>query len=158
VGIQWNDEEHTQEINNDAGKAYSGEKHLSVAMCFVLLHSHVNAEEVVVSFDYLRMHRQCWRLLRAIRDHCRDDLHHLYGADHITKGIQLPSVIAYMLITASQTEKAGELMRAQDSVAKVTRRILERVKSVVKSMIAPGESSKTSDRILPKMLSLQVDL
>ena len=61
-----------KDIDETPRKAHA--KQLSVAKCVGLIRDLLHAEIIEIAFDYVRLHRQCWRLLRAVKDPCRDDL------------------------------------------------------------------------------------
>ncbi|KXJ85661.1 hypothetical protein Micbo1qcDRAFT_209815 [Microdochium bolleyi] len=50
----------------------------------------LSAETIEFSFPLLHMHRWCWRLLRAVKDHCHLLLSELYAAQYIERENQLP--------------------------------------------------------------------
>lgn len=159
--VDLDDEGNAQQIYRDVGEAPKHKlkegKRLPVAKCLGLVRDLVHAEIVEVSFDYFRMHRQCWRLLRAVKDQCRDDLIRFYGPDYIEKESQLPFVVGYVLMTASRTQQAGELFKARQPGVEVTSRVLEEAKGVVAGMIESGSGSLIVEQILPRALDLQIE-
>jgi hypothetical protein len=56
---------------------------------------------IEVSYDYLRLHRQCWRLLGFVKDRCREDLIRMYGPDYMVKESELPFITGYVLTSAT---------------------------------------------------------
>ncbi|KAK7193878.1 hypothetical protein DPSP01_010158 [Paraphaeosphaeria sporulosa] len=85
-------------------------KQLSVNKCLGLIRDLLHAEMVEDSFDYFRMLRQCWRLLRAASVPCQDGLIRIYGPDYIERESQRPFVIGYVLMWASSAQELGDLM------------------------------------------------
>jgi hypothetical protein len=67
--------------------------HLTVAKLLGLFRDLLHAEMIEIQYDYFRLHRQCWRLLRFIKDRCRDDLIKRFGPDYIEKESQLPFIV-----------------------------------------------------------------
>jgi hypothetical protein len=159
--IDLDDEGNAQQIYKDVGEAPKSKskdgKRLPAAKCLGLVRDLVHAEMIEVSFDYFRMHRQCWRLLRAVKDQCRDHLIRFYGPDYIEKESQLPFVVGYVLMTASRTQQAGELLKARQPGVEVTSRVLEEAKGVVGGMVESGVGSLIVEHILPRALDLQTD-
>ncbi|KAF2685095.1 hypothetical protein K458DRAFT_387988 [Lentithecium fluviatile CBS 122367] len=68
-------------------------KKLPLPNLLALLRAVVQAEVMEVSYDYLTLHRFCWRLLRAVNDRCRDRLVKLYGPDYTEEEYQLPFIM-----------------------------------------------------------------
>jgi hypothetical protein len=68
-------------------------KILPVAKLLRLLRAMVPVEVIEISFDILTHHRQCWLLLQAGKDACRDKLIKMYGSDYIIKETELPFVL-----------------------------------------------------------------
>ncbi|PVH90568.1 hypothetical protein DM02DRAFT_433058 [Periconia macrospinosa] len=112
---------------------------------------------VEISFDYLRLHRQCWRLLRAVKDHCRDDLIRIYGPEYLEKESQLPFVVGYVLMTATPTKQIGDLLRARLPGVQVTSKVLEDAKYVIEEMVDSGAGALVIEQILPRALDLRIE-
>jgi len=77
----------------------------------------VPVEVIEISFDVLTHHRQCWRLLQAVKDACRDNLITMYGSDYIVKETELPFILGYVLMAAANTTKLGNWTSQQKSIA-----------------------------------------
>lgn len=58
-----------------------------------------------LTFDYFRLHRFCWILLRSIKEACSASLRHLFGPSYIEKETQLPFVVGYLFMCAFSAEK-----------------------------------------------------
>jgi hypothetical protein len=68
-------------------------KKLPLSNLVSLLRAVTQAEAMELSYDYLTFHRFCWRLLRAVKDRCRDRLIKMYGPDYIQEEYQLPLMV-----------------------------------------------------------------
>jgi hypothetical protein len=131
--------------------------HLPAAKLLGIMRDVIHAEMIEVSYDYLRLHRQCWRLLRVVKTQCCDDLIKIYGPDYMVKESELPFIVGYVLMSASKTQELGEILKARLPGQQVTSKVLEDATEVVKSMLDSGAGALIVDQILPKALGLQID-
>jgi hypothetical protein len=58
---------------------------LSVSRLLGVVRDIIHAEIIEVWFDYVRLHQQCWHLLRMVRERCWDDLIKIFGPDYMVK-------------------------------------------------------------------------
>ncbi|GME35687.1 uncharacterized protein LTHEOB_11548 [Neofusicoccum parvum] len=72
------------------------------------LRNALQGEVFELSFDYALMHRFCWRLLRAVKDACAEDLRRMYGPDYIEKESELPFVVGYILHASVARDQAAK--------------------------------------------------
>ncbi|KAH6639064.1 hypothetical protein C7974DRAFT_304256 [Boeremia exigua] len=153
------DNDRAQTVYKDIGEASrkAPAKQLSVAKCVGLIRDLLNAEMVEIAYDYLRLHRQCWRLLRAVKDACRDDFIRIFGPDYMQKESQLPFVVGYVLLTASNSQQLGELLIAKQPGIEITSKVLNDAKEVVKAMVESGAGGLIVDHILPQGLDMHID-
>ncbi|EXA28711.1 hypothetical protein FOVG_19697 [Fusarium oxysporum f. sp. pisi HDV247] len=81
----------------------------------------LGAETLEFSFPYLLMHRWCWQFLRHVKEACDFTLKQLYTTSYIEKESELPFVVGYIFMAASDDqERKGEfLMRAAAKVLNV---------------------------------------
>jgi hypothetical protein len=112
---------------------------------------------IEVSYDYLRLHRQCWRLLGFVKDRCREDLIRMYGPDYMVKESELPFITGYVLTSATFSHAACEGLRARLPGVKVTSKVLADATDVVKGMIDQGAGALIVDLILPEGLGLEIE-
>ncbi|KAH7079749.1 hypothetical protein FB567DRAFT_582436 [Paraphoma chrysanthemicola] len=156
------------ELNEDGrvGEIYKGTdeapsktpiKHLPVAKLLGLLSDLLHAEMVEIQYDYLRLHRQCWRLLRFVKDRCREDLIRMFGPEYLVKESELPFIVGYVLMSASSSQQVGDILRSRLPGVQVTGKVLSDATEVVKGMIAEGAGALIVDHILPKGLGVQID-
>jgi hypothetical protein len=132
-------------------------KQLPVGKCLGLVRDILHAEMIEVSFDYFRLHRQCWRLLRFVKEKCRDDLIRIYGPDYIQKESELPFVVGYVLMSASSSQQLGELLKSKLPSAQVTSKVLSDAADQLKGMIDSGAGALIVDVVLPKALGISVE-
>jgi hypothetical protein len=110
----------------------------------------LNTEMVEVAFDYLALHRQCWRLLTRVRDACRSDLARMYGPQYMMRPSELPSVVGYVLMANSGSHQCAEQMKLKAPVAGaggVSSKLLEMARGVVRAMVESGECAEASARV-----------
>jgi hypothetical protein len=116
----------------------------------------IHAEMIEVQYDYLRLHRQCWRLLRVVRDACRDDLIRMYGPDYLTKESELPFIVGYMLMSAASTQEVGNMLKARLPGVDITSKVMKDATDVVMTMIEAA-GALVVDHILPKAFGVRID-
>ncbi|KAH7396155.1 hypothetical protein BKA66DRAFT_438117 [Pyrenochaeta sp. MPI-SDFR-AT-0127] len=132
-------------------------KQMAVPKLLGLLRDLIQAEIVEISFDFLRLHRQCWRLLRIIKDACRDDLIKTFGPSYIVKESELPFVVGYVLMSATSTQQVGDMLTAKLPGVDVTDRLMTKAQDALRGMIDAGAGSLIVEHILPKALGVQID-
>ncbi|KAF3054003.1 hypothetical protein E8E11_006452 [Didymella keratinophila] len=152
--------------NDNAHQVYKGigktpkkapAKQLSVFKCVGLIRDLLHAVVVEIAFDYFRLHRQCWRLLRAVKDHVRDDLIRIYGPDYVQKESELPFIVGYVLMTASRSQGLGDLLKSKQPGVQITSKVLEGARYVVEGMVDSGAGGLIVEQILPRALELRID-
>lgn len=144
-------------IDTDEAPKKASVRHLHVAKLLGLLRDLLHAEMIEISYDYMRLHRQCWRLLGFVKDRCRDDLLRMYGPNYLVKKSELPFMTGYVLLSATSSQGAGDMLRARLPGVQVTDKLLKDATDVVKDMIELGAGALIVDHILPKALGLQID-
>ena len=76
----------------------------------------LQSEMVEFAFPYMRMHRQCWQALRAVKESCDAVLRQLYTPTYIEREFQLPWVVGWILMAASGVDSgAVNLMPLQEA-------------------------------------------
>ena len=153
------DDDRAQMVYKDIGEApkKAPVKQLTVAKCVGLIRDLLHAEIIEIAFDYLRLHRQCWRLLRIVKDACRDDLVRMYGPDYMQKESELPFVVGYVLMTATGSQQLGELLKAKQPGVQVTSKVLTEARRVVEGMVESGAGGLIVEQILPRALNLHIN-
>ncbi|KAF1918794.1 hypothetical protein BDU57DRAFT_535853 [Ampelomyces quisqualis] len=130
---------------------------LGVAKLLGIMRDIIHAEMIEISYGYLCLHRQCWRLLHAVKDQCRDDLINMYGPDYMVRESELPFIVGYVLSSATNAQGIGEMIKAKKSGVGVTSKVMEDAKSVVEAVIDSGMGGILVERILPEALGVQID-
>ena len=102
------------------------------------LASTLHAETLELSVDYLRVHRFCWMLLRSVNDACKPRLLQMYGPGYLEKENQLPSVVGYIFMAATQTNGIVNLLLPRRAGVQVSRGLLATAAGVLKEMIESG--------------------
>jgi hypothetical protein len=126
--------------DSEVVKGYSkplSTKQVTMTRLISLLRAGIQAEILEFSFDYLTFHRFCWRLLRSVKDSCRDQLIRMYGPDYIEKENQLPFVVGYILATATNTKLLAESMRVK-LTDEVTSAVLKCAADELEGMVMTG--------------------
>ncbi|KAF2743197.1 hypothetical protein M011DRAFT_471557 [Sporormia fimetaria CBS 119925] len=108
----------------------------------------LNSELVEMGFDYLALHRFCWRLLRSLRDDCRDDLIRMYGPSYVEKEEQFPFIVGYILMTASVTKQLGAGLVKQRN-AEVTSAVLQKAAKTLHEMLEAGAGEIVVGKLMP---------
>jgi hypothetical protein len=72
------------------------------------LANSLHSEGMNLTFDYFRLHRFCWMLLRTIKDACSSSLRQLFGPSYIERETQLPFVVGYLFMCAFSADKLGK--------------------------------------------------
>ncbi|KAL4866934.1 hypothetical protein BDV12DRAFT_172098 [Aspergillus spectabilis] len=78
----------------------------------------LQAEVLEFSFDYLAVHRNCWKMLRAVREACDPMLRKIHGPEYIENESQLPFVVGYIFMAATGTDQLGKVLANKDEVVK----------------------------------------
>ncbi|KAH0359655.1 hypothetical protein KCU65_g9838, partial [Aureobasidium melanogenum] len=65
----------------------------------------IHAEGMHLTFDYFRLHRFSWMLLRSIKGRCAEDLRDIFGYNYIEREDQLPCIVGYLFRVALSTER-----------------------------------------------------
>ena len=98
----------------------------------------LHAETLELSIDYLRMHRFCWILLRQVNDACKPQLLEMVGAGYLEKENQLPFVVGYIFMAATNTSQIANLLRQRRAGFEVSSRLLMTAAEVIECMIDNG--------------------
>ncbi|KAL2853954.1 hypothetical protein BJX68DRAFT_254001 [Aspergillus pseudodeflectus] len=80
-------------------------KRLTITSLLETLRNTVQSEALQFAFDYLALHRICWRMLREVRKYIEEES-------------QLPFVIGYIFMAASGTDWLGKALAKKDDVVK----------------------------------------
>ncbi|KAL8772294.1 MAG: hypothetical protein Q9209_002506 [Squamulea sp. 1 TL-2023] len=96
----------------------------------------LHAEQVELSIDYLLLHRTCWESLRQVNVANKPKLLEMYGGGYLEKENQLPFVVGYILMAATQTKKVANLLlprRTEEVTSKLLATAGEAIEKFTKS-------------------------
>ncbi|OAG04281.1 uncharacterized protein CC84DRAFT_1206013 [Paraphaeosphaeria sporulosa] len=118
------------------GHKRHGKRHTTPEALTMICQS-LASEDLALTFDHFRLHRQAWRLLRAIKDNVADDLRRIYGPGYLETENQLPFVVGYIFMTAVKTKKLGALLlpKKEDIVSS---KLLMKASEALEGMIDSG--------------------
>jgi hypothetical protein len=156
-GVNWkyglDEDDRVNKIYKDSDEAPKKEsvKHLHIAKLLGLVCDVVHAESIEIAFDYLRLHRTCWVLLRSIRDSCHDDLTRMYDPDCIGKESKLPIIVRYVLMSGLSNRQVGETPNGRLFGVEMTDKPLINAKGCLQAMILYGVGSLIVDQVPPKI-------
>ena len=95
----------------------------------------IHAETLELSVDYLHLHRSCWMLLRNVNDACKPQLLEQIGAGYLERECQLPFVVGYIFMVATQTNGVANLLLPRRPGVQVSSRLLARAAEALEGMI-----------------------
>lgn len=84
---------------------YNTKQKLSAGTFLEGLANAIHAEGMHLTFDYFRLHRFCWVLLRSIKSRCSADLRDIFGYNYIEREDQLPYVVGYLFRVGFMEER-----------------------------------------------------
>ena len=98
----------------------------------------LHTESMEMNLDYLRIHRFCWMLLRAVNEACKPRLLQTYGSGYLERENQLPFVVGYIFMAATMTSKiAGVLIPRKEGV-EVSSKLLMTAAETLDGMLGGG--------------------
>lgn len=114
------------------------EKHERISTIEILdaLCTALQSEVQEFGYDFLTIHDSCWLLLRAVQKQCDSDLIKIYGPGYIETESQLPFVVGYVFLTATETKKVGSLLLKKSDI--VTSKLLHSTTEPLKKLINGG--------------------
>lgn len=123
-----------------------------------LLHiaNALHAETVELNLDYLRIHRSCWRLLRAVNDTCKPRLLRTYGAGYLEREDQLPFVVGYIFMAATTTSQIAGLLIPRRAGVEVSSQLLMTAAEAVADMIETGAGA-VETKMLEQQMGAELD-
>lgn len=139
-------EKKKQQMGGVSKKATEGAKLRTEELVKSLTFS-LHAETLEFAFPYLTFHRQCWRLLRSVKEECDGLLRQIYTPAYIERENQLPWVVGWIFMSAS----------GQDGVS--DRRLLQIAAEVFRVFIDHGSSlsSLVTKEILGRRLAMPIE-
>ncbi|RAH66344.1 uncharacterized protein BO66DRAFT_381538 [Aspergillus aculeatinus CBS 121060] len=108
-------------------------RQLTVVELLETLRDTIHNEAPEFTFDYLALHRNCWRLLRMVRDICDPHLRRVHGADYLEDETELPFLVGHFFMAAAGTHQLNKILAEKDEV--LSGEMMTCAASVVESMI-----------------------
>ena len=116
----------------------------------------LHTESMEMNLDYLRIHRFCWMLLRAVNEACKPRLLQTYGGGYLERENQLPFVVGYIFMAATMTSKiAGVLIPRKEGV-EVSSKLLMTAAETLDGMLEGGAGG-IETRILEQIIGAEID-
>jgi len=116
----------------------------------------LHAETVELSLDYLRVHRFCWRLLRAVNDACKPRLLRTYGGGYLEREDQLPFVVGYIFMAATMTSQIAGVLIPRRTEVEVSSQLLMTAADTIAGMIETGDGAMAT-RMLEQQIGAELD-
>ena len=116
----------------------------------------LHAEQVEMSIDYLLLHRMCWQLLRQVNIACKPKLLEMYGGWYLEKENQLPFVVGYIFMAATQTQKVANLLLPRFT-EEVTSKLLATAGGAVEKYVKTKSTGDTLVRMLRREYGHNLD-
>ncbi|OCL05854.1 hypothetical protein AOQ84DRAFT_399341 [Glonium stellatum] len=101
------------------------------------LRDAIQPEVFELTFDHFRLHRMCWRLLRMIKENLDEELKKLYGPGYLETESQLPFVVGYIFMAATNTKTLAGLLHPKKN-DEVTSKLLMKAAETVQGMLDSG--------------------
>ncbi|KAM5453518.1 hypothetical protein MaudCBS49596_002721 [Microsporum audouinii] len=98
------------------------------------LRNALQAESLELSLPYLEFHRICWSILRKINEWCKPALQEMFGVGYLERENQLPFVVGYIFMAATNTKKLSGLLGVRKS-DEVTSKLLLAAATVIDKCI-----------------------
>lgn len=121
------------------------------------LASALHAETLELSVDYLRMHRFCWMLLRKVNEVCKPKLLETFGPGYLEKENQLPFVVGYVFMAATQTSRVANLLIPKRAGVQVSSRLLAMAATALEGMVESGAGEIESKFIAQRLGVGEID-
>lgn len=138
-----------------AGHKSHGKRHTTPEALTMICQS-LASEDLALTFDHFRLHRQAWRLLRAIKEHIAEDLKRFYGPEYIEKENQLPFVVGYVFMTAVSTKKLGALLLPKKKDI-ISSKLLKKASEAIEGMIDSG-AGELEIKILRETYGMEIEI
>jgi hypothetical protein len=104
------------------------------------LRDAIQSEVFELTFDHFRLHRMCWRFLRMIKETLDEDLKRFYGPGYLERESQLPFVVGYIFMAATNTKTVAGLLLPKKN-EEVTSKLLMKAAEQVRTMLDSGDGN-----------------
>jgi len=98
----------------------------------------ISTEGMNLVFDYFRLHRSCWMVLRAVHESVKESLRTMFGPGYLEHENQLPFVVGYLFMAAFSAENIGRDLLPG---AEVRSSVLSKAADSLKEFIGSGAGS-----------------
>ncbi|KAE8328063.1 hypothetical protein BDV39DRAFT_204464 [Aspergillus sergii] len=112
LSLSWNGRKQQPSSYSTEGDTH---RQLNTVELLERLRNALQGETLELSFPYLALYRMCWLLLRRIDERCRQDLQNMFGFEYIEHENELPFVVGYILMVATETRQVGNLLKPRKS-------------------------------------------
>lgn len=146
-------EEENEELAESQSKAAtkkSDKNHTRLTAPELLesLRNALQSERLELGFDYLALHRFCWKVLRQLREECNPGLWKIFGPGYLERESQLPFVVGYIFMAVMNTDKLAKIPRDEGAIVKSW--LLICASKVVGNMIDNGCDSLATNHLYNK--------
>ena len=117
----------------------------------------LHAEALELTFDYLRLHRFCWILLRQVNDTCKPKLLEMYGPGYLPKECDLPWMVGYIFMTATNTSRIADVLLPRRGTGKVSSQLLALAAEQIKGMV-DGGAGAIQLKVLQEFLGYGIEM
>lgn len=135
-------------------KAKRSEHNMPIVHFLQDLVQGLSAEKMETTFDYLIMHRFCWKLLRSVNMACQDQLRNIYGGGYLDEEYRLPFIVGYIFLAADNASSAAGLLPKKEGV-KVNSKVLATAADALTEVLGTGANSMGMKRL--ELLGLSID-
>ncbi|KAK8254163.1 hypothetical protein IWZ00DRAFT_569271 [Phyllosticta capitalensis] len=106
--------------------------------------STLEDEKDELSFDYFRMHLQCWKLLRSIREKCHPMLRKMFGPGYLETESHLEVMVGYVLLSAVNVSSFPPQIAKAKKTAEVTSALLAKTAEAIEELVDRGEGTRVT--------------
>ncbi|KAJ9612123.1 hypothetical protein H2200_003720 [Cladophialophora chaetospira] len=148
------------EVKSRLKDKWKTKQQISIPDLLRTLRMSLQAEIVEFSFDYFLMHRQCWRLLRTLKDATQPRMTEIFGQGYLERENQLPFLVGYIFLLMSQDQdiaKEAGLRLPSANFRTASRELLERAAVVLEGMISVG-AEKVLTTIMRNVYNIEFEL
>ena len=118
----------------------------------------LHAEKLEMTMDYFMLHRFCWLLLRRVNEACKPQLQSMFRVGYLERENQLPYVVGYILMAATNTSNVANLFPKRDGIG-VTSRLLATAAHQLREMIeAKGPGVGAGEMVVQRLQQLGVPI
>lgn len=93
-----------------ARRRWQDNRQLSATQLLSRLRNSLQCESLELNFDYLMMHRFCWKLLRQVKEDCGQVLEDIFEPGILEREQQLPFIVGCIFLAAAKTQRASHLL------------------------------------------------